>query len=281
MTRDWIVGFDGSPSASHTVDWAAAQAHGRDMRLKLVSAWEVPFLARLSGIRMASGVDRAGLEATADHQLDTELTRLRAASLEVAGEAVEGDARSVLIGESPRADLIIVGQRGHDGTGPMHLGSVSRHCATHSEVPTIIVPEDSGTGTVTRIAVGFDGSDESRAALEWALFWAGAEVFIEVVRAFEVMNWLSPAATLERFQPEIDDARAAFDEKVRSIDEAGRCVTRFEVGDAREVLDGVASEVDVLVLGTRGASRITSTLLGSVATHLAHHARTPIAIVPS
>lgn len=281
MTRDWIVGYDGSPSAGHTADWASSQAHGRDVRLKLVSAWEVPFLAKLSGIRMASGVDRAGIEATANHQLDTEIARLRELDLEVAGEAVEGDARSILVGESPQADLIIVGQRGHDGTGPMHLGSVSRHCATHSEVPTIVVPEDSGTAPVTRVAVGFDGSPESQAALRWTLFWNGPEVFIEVVRAFEVINWMSPSATIERFEPEVTEARAAFEDEVRAIDEAGRCVLRFEVGDAREVLDAVAGEVDLLVLGTRGAGRFTSTLLGSVAAHMAHHAQTPIAIVPS
>ena len=280
MTRHWIVGHDGSPSAGHTADWAAAQARGRDLQLRLVSAWEVPFLARLSGIRMASGVDKAGLEATARHQLGKEVERLHALGLDVSGDAIEGDARSVLIGESPTADLVIVGQRGHDGTG-IHLGSVSRHCATHSEVPTIVVPEKSGTEPVARVAVGFDGSPESEAALRWALFWNGPEVFIEAVRAFEVINWMSPAATIERFEPEIDEAKAAFQDEVSRIDEAGRCVTRFEVGDAREVLDAVAGEADLVILGTRGAGRFTSTLLGSVAAHMAHHVRTPIAIVPS
>ena len=281
MTRNWIVGYDGSPSASHTVDWAVTQGRDRDIRVRLISAWEVPFLARLSGLRMASGVDHAGLEATAASHLDSEVSRIAELGVDVDGQAIEGDARSVLIGESPTADLIVVGQRGHDGVGPLHLGSVSRHCATHSEVPTIVVPDDCPTDRLGRMAVAFDGSDESRAALTWALRFAGAEVFIEVVRAFEVMNWLSPAATLERFQLEIDDAQAVFESAIAEIDPAGRCVTRFEVGDPREVLDTVAEEVDLLVLGNRGSGRLTSAILGSVASHMLHHARTATAVVPA
>lgn len=280
MTRNWIVGYDGSPSAGHTVDWAMAQARDREVNLRLISAWEVPFLARLSGLRMASGVDHAGLEATAAYQIDTEVARVREAGLTAEGESIEGDARSVLIGESPAADLIVVGQRGHDGKGPMHLGSVSRHCATNAEVPTIVVPEESATDAITRLAVGFDDSAQAAAALRWALRFAGPDTSIEVVRAFEVMNWLSPAATLERFQPEIDDGRALFEREVREIDVGGRCVLRFEVGDPRETLDAVADEVDLLVLGNRGSGRITAAILGSVAGHLLHHARTPTAVIP-
>ena len=281
MTRNWIIGYDASPSASHTVDWAVAQGDGRDVRLRLISAWDVPFLARLSGLRMASGVDHAGLEATAAHHIDTEVARLSEVGFDVDGEAIEGDARSVLLGESPSADLIVLGQSGHDGIGPLHLGSVSRHCATHSEVPTIVVPEGCPTDPIARIAVGFDGSDESRAALTWALRFAGAEVFIEVVRAFEVMNWLSPAATLDRFQLEIDQARDTFETAVADIDTVGRCQTRFEVGDPREILDATAEGIDLLVLGNRGSGRLTSAILGSVASHILHHAQTPTAVVPA
>ena len=230
---------------------------------------------------MSSGVDHAGLAATANHQLDTQLARLREAGVAADGEAVERDARSILAGAAPIADAIVVGQRGHDGACPAHVGSVSRHLATHSEVPTIVVPEESATAPATRIAVGFDGSDESRAALRWALRITTEDAEIQVVRAFEVMNWLSPAATLERFQPEIDDAKAAFEADVAELDPDGRTTLRFEVGDAREILDATSAEVELLVLGSRGAGRLASAILGTVTSHLLHHARTPIAVVPS
>ena len=65
------------------------------------------------------------------------------------------------------------------------------------------------------------------------------------------------------------------------IDTAGRCQPRFEVGDPREILDATAEGADLLVLGNRGSGRLTSAILGSVASHILHHAQTPTAVVPA
>lgn len=229
---------------------------------------------------MASGVDRAGLSATAAHAVDTEVARLRAAGAEVDGAAVEGDPRSTLLAESTGADLLVLGQRGEHGVGPVHLGSVSRHCAAHCATPTVVVPPATSTEPISRIAVGYDGSVAARAALTWALEWAGPTVAIEVVRVFETIDWLDMTATLRNFQEEITDDEAAFEADVRAHDPAGRCTSRFEVGDARATLDATAEEVDLMVLGNRGAGRLATTFLGSVASHVLHHVGTPVAVVP-
>lgn len=280
MAQTWIVGFDGSDPAKRTVDWTVAQASGRAVEVRLVSAWEVPFLMRLSGLRMSSGVDRVGLEATAAHAVDEEIERVGSRGVPVAGEAIEGDPRSVLMGESAAADLVVVGQRGHDGAGPLHLGSVSRHVATHATRPVAVVPSDARVEPARRLLVGFDGSPNSVAAVRWALDFAAPDAAVTVATAFEVVPWLDAATTAERFGPEVEEAARTFEHHVDEVDAAGRARRDFEIGDPRGVLAEAALEADLLVVGERGRGGLAGTLLGSVTTWLLHNATSPIVVVP-
>jgi nucleotide-binding universal stress UspA family protein len=50
------------------------------------------------------------------------------------------DPATTLLEEAERADLLIVGPRGHSGLSAAILGSVSTHVLHHSPVPVVIVP---------------------------------------------------------------------------------------------------------------------------------------------
>ena len=51
------------------------------------------------------------------------------------------DPTIALLDEADRADLVVVGQRGHSGLSAAILGSVTTHVLHHSPVPVAVVPE--------------------------------------------------------------------------------------------------------------------------------------------
>jgi nucleotide-binding universal stress UspA family protein len=145
----------------------------------------------------------------------------------------------------------------------------------------------AGTDT-RRIVVGIDGSEGSRAALDWALREAelrGAE--IEAVLAFDYeLAWIDVAG----------DAQAAFMEHAttRARDMlhdilgsalADPCpVTVRPVvmeGPAAVVLMEAARNAELLVVGTRGRGGFAGLLLGSVSQRCAEHAPCPVVVVPT
>lgn len=282
MTDTWIVGMDGSAAAERAVDWAVAHAAGRDVTLRIVAAWEVPALARLSGLRMSSGVDRAGIEATAAYTVDSTLERIEADGLAATGEVIEGDPRSVLLGTTAAAELLVVGRRGTStDPGPLHLGSVSRHCATHAGRPVVVVPEGAPIVPTADVVVGMDDSDHARQALRWAITFAPSAAAITAIRAFEVVPWLGPESTEERFAPEIAEAAAAFEADVDEIDPEHRVTRRLEVGDPRDLLADAALGAGLLALGGRGHRGLTAAVMGSVTTWLLQHVGAPTVVMPT
>ena len=133
-----------------------------------------------------------------------------------------------------------------------------------------------------RIVVGVDGSVGSSRALEWAHTMAGitgAEVL--AVHGFE---WVAMrgAATNEVL---LAQATAHVDGTWTELLRGDRVPYRtfVEAEDPRVLLNRVALEnqADVIVVGSRGHSKIAELLLGSVAEFLTHHAKVPVVVIPT
>jgi nucleotide-binding universal stress UspA family protein len=60
-------------------------------------------------------------------------------SIQVDQRVVEGAAAKVLVTEAEKAELLVVGSRGHGGFAGLLLGSVSQQCAQHAPCPVVIV----------------------------------------------------------------------------------------------------------------------------------------------
>ena len=135
------------------------------------------------------------------------------------------------------------------------------------------------------IVVGVDGSDESKAALRWALDEGrlrGARV-----RAIYAWNFPPMVASWAYVGPaELDtdalqrEAEGFLDSVVARTKTEGVDVEHAAVqGSAAQMLVEAAAEADLLVVGSRGHGGFTGLLLGSVSQQCAHHAPCPVVIV--
>lgn len=135
---------------------------------------------------------------------------------------------------------------------------------------------------VFRIVVGVDGSRQSRLALEWAL----SEARLRHGRVQMVTGWEFPATTVGMDAPaEGRDSCVRAAERIQhralsAVDVTGVEIDRQVVeGPAAAVLLAAAEDADLLVVGSGGQGGLSRLLLGSVSTHLVHHARCPVLIV--
>jgi nucleotide-binding universal stress UspA family protein len=139
---------------------------------------------------------------------------------------------------------------------------------------------------MARIVVGVDGSEQSRAALRWAL--AEARLRDADVRA--VYAWAFPIVPGREFAPALaiplDELRAEANELIDTVvaeevgDETDVRVTHLAIeGSAADVLVDASRNADLLVVGSRGHGGFAGLLLGSVSQQCAHHAACPVVIV--
>jgi nucleotide-binding universal stress UspA family protein len=129
-----VVAVDGSPPSLLALRWAAALAPALKARIKAVTAWE---------FQIAFGTFTPVV-----WRPDEEARRICAdAVAKVFGPAApdgpeilirQGPAAKVLVEESRRAQLLILGSRGYGGFEGLLLGAVSGTVAEHSHCSVLI-----------------------------------------------------------------------------------------------------------------------------------------------
>ena len=130
-----MVGIDGSEGSKCALRWAARQAELTGASLEVVMTWEVPVLPY--------GV-WAGYDASdqAQETLDATVEEILGSSNpgRVVATVTEGRPEGALLKAAKKADLLVVGCRGHGLFASLLLGSVSQHCAGHASCPVVVVP---------------------------------------------------------------------------------------------------------------------------------------------
>jgi nucleotide-binding universal stress UspA family protein len=190
--------------------------------------------------------------------------------------------------EALHAGLLVVGSEHRGRLGRVLAGSVTAGVLHGSGCAVAVAPRGySGGEALERIAVAFDGSDESRDALAVA---AGlAEVAGAALRSYTVMQpveW-SPALTMpgwvvptsyvdlhrEHAEHLVAEARAALPEG--TLEDAEMLTGRPE-----HALVGASHDADLLVCGSRGFGGLRSVMLGSVSRALVNNAACPVLVTP-
>ncbi len=135
-----VVGVDGSEPSKQALRWAAAEAELHKVELRLVHAWEYPYVVnttRESQVRDLMQVDAA---LVLDDALD--LVRELCGSV-VSGDLVEGGAASGLLRAVRDGDLLVLGSRGRGALRAGVFGSTVNSVLDRAAVPVVVLGSDA------------------------------------------------------------------------------------------------------------------------------------------
>ena len=281
-----VVGVDGSAESVQALRWAHAHV-GRFGPIRPVFAWQYAWWMTPSPFPGAPlPPPEKLLQQEAEARLEETLH----------GAGVHDHAKSIvrhakpgptLVANGFDARLIVVGTRGRGAVADAMLGSVSCHVVSHATVPVAVVPEPVDiVEPPRRVVVGVDGSENSKAALVWAIQNTPDDVPIEAVHVWHYALTALPEEGPIQTDVFETAAQQVLDRMVvEATLEAGgtrqEIVHRLEFGDPRSVLREVSEGSDLLVVGAQGHHGVSHLLLGSVATGLVHTPKITTVIVPN
>ena len=281
-----LIAIDGSPSAQAAVATARAFPWPRASRVRgvVVSAFE---WVRGEDIRRTFG---QAFERTAGRARQ----RLGRRWPDVEMVTIEGNTVKAILGEARRfrANVVIVGWRGHGVFRRLLMGSVSRKVVEQARRPVLVVRRP--VREVRRIVVGVDGSPGAQKAVDFVALLPHDGLQVTVVRVVEPI--VAPGARLlvapvrSIILRELAEAnRALVREASREVNAAAtrlrragwtvrtKISTGAPLAGLLEVVDRTGA--DVLVVGARARSGLERALLGSVAAGALNHSRVPVLVV--
>ncbi len=142
-----VAGVDGSPESLLALRWAAGAARLREVPLRAVTAWQH---SRHAGDDPppGSGSLPTKLQLAAADVLAAAVEGLGDIGVPVERAIVEGPPARVLVDEAARAQLLVIGGRGHGRAREVLFGSVGHACTHRSPVPLALVnlPADGARG---------------------------------------------------------------------------------------------------------------------------------------
>jgi nucleotide-binding universal stress UspA family protein len=209
---------------------------------------------------------------------------------EVTAHARHGSPGHVLheVNEDLHAGMVVIGSSHRGRLGRVLAGSVTAAVLHGSSCAVAVAPRGySGDAALERIAVAFDGSDESRDALTAAA--AIAQLAGASLRSYTVTQPVesAPAQTMPGWSVPSSHAGTHCAHAERVVDEARAALPEHMLEQA-ELLDGPPSaalvgashHADLLVCGSRGYGVLRSVALGSVSRVLVNEAACPMLVMP-
>ncbi len=181
--------------------------------------------------------------------------------------------------EEHSADLLVVGSCGRSALGRVMIGDDTRAALNGSPCAVAIASRGYAThpSPLAKVGVAYNGSPESERALASARELAAASG--AAVYALEVVSLPSYAFTGIVAPPlgdSIDAMLAQAKERVEKLpDVHGDAV----YGLAGEELAAFGSQVDLLVVGSRGYGPIKRLVVGSTSDYLERHARCALLVL--
>lgn len=287
-----VVAVNGSTASDRAVGWASREARRRGHGLRIVYALGWPLYRSLPRGLPGFDLDEFALRVVGS-------ARRRALELEpdLTVEAVDviGDTVAVLLVESQSASMLVMGAHHRKALDAVLPDSTVLEMLASASCPVVVVPDRAPGAATDRVLVGVDGSEASRAALEWAFLAAEArEAALRAVTVPENPVWWRPgspegpsrARNGKRAEPGEAEGRGAHREFLSEAVAGGRArwpQVRVEevvaTGHPAQVLCTSARDCDLMVVGSHGRGGFAGMLLGSVSRNVVSHSPCPVAVV--
>jgi nucleotide-binding universal stress UspA family protein len=188
--------------------------------------------------------------------------------------------------EKPRA--IVIGSTRHGRSGRVLVGTVGSSLLSGVHCSVAVAPRGyaDGASDAGRIGVAVDGSSESRRALFAAAYLAErANTPLRILSVMGTPHYVLGGLLSPLGPEEYRDYKKMEWERVYE-DAAGRVADGVVTeplllhGEPAEALAEAASDLDLLVLGSRGYGPVKGTVLGSVSARVMAAAACPVMVVP-
>jgi nucleotide-binding universal stress UspA family protein len=136
-----VAGVDGSDAGKHALDWTARLAKTMHSEVVAVYAIDVP-VAVPDPYAIPFYLDDKWRARIASDFQNKWCRPLKTAGVRYRAIMEDGRPASVIldVAEREKADLVVVGRRGHGEVAELLLGSVSHEIALHSRLPVVLVP---------------------------------------------------------------------------------------------------------------------------------------------
>ncbi len=287
-----VVGYDGSAGSVEALTWATVEASSRGADLTVLAAADLSAVASAGAPSLVDGV-RAGQQHLAAEgvawavRVVEDLGGHRAAT--VRAQVTLTSPAQALVDASERADLVVVGNRGHGRIAGALLGSVAFSVTAAARCPVVVVRGDAQRrpGPAAPVVVGVDDSPGAGDALAHgadAAHRAGAPLVV-------LAAWSTPevraggyaepygrelVAGARRTAAAVADLAA---DRARTAHPGLPVTTRVLEQRPAGALADASTDAGLVVVGARGRGGIASLLLGSVSHATVHAARCPVAVV--
>jgi nucleotide-binding universal stress UspA family protein len=182
--------------------------------------------------------------------------------------------------ERQNADLLVVGSCSHGAFGRAMLGDDTRAALNGASCAVAVASLGYAehAAPIDHVGVGYDGSPESKAALEMAR--ALAAMVSAKVQALEVVS-MPTYAFAGMMPPALGPSiEAMLSEASSRMSELSGVEGRAVYGITGEELAVFGDEVDILIVGSRGYGPARRLVLGSTSDYLERHARCSLLVLP-
>jgi nucleotide-binding universal stress UspA family protein len=270
-----VVGVDGSATAQHALEWAAAEATRRAAPLVIAYGGDAGGDASADfGRSLLAEAQASVFESDADCTVRTVLS--------------ERDPLGLLTELSHGAELVVVGSHGLGRVAGALLGSTAFEIAGHARCPVAIVAHalaDAGAQPSTGVVVGMSAHDDGQGALAFAFAEADRRGEpLTVVSTWSRIDLVAEGADLlyesgERFAERFADRAGQVLAPLRQAHPSVSVTTEFSERAVGIALHEACEHAQLLVLGCRFTDGHSYSRLGPVTSAIVHHPPCRVVVV--
>jgi|SRR5215207_9279439 len=283
MRTTVLIGYDGSPQGD--------DALGLGRRLSEILDATPVVTTVISHPR--EGTDESDFDAAVNKFCEPLFAKARERlnGLEVQAKPVVHDSPAAAIydqadWESPSA--LVIGSTRHGTRGRVQVGTLGSSLLSGVHCSVAVAPRGyvEGKAGLGRIGVAVDGSSESWRALSAAAYLAQrANTSLRVVSVMGQPHYvlgglLSPLGPEEYREFKEKEWERVYEDAARRVPGGVATEPLLLHGEPAEALAEAATDLDLLVLGSRGYGPVKGTLLGSVSARVMAAAPCPVMVVP-